>query len=100
MLKKIINMAMTVLFSLGLTTSFAKEPVKAGSKKWDPTDKPAQKAFYDEKGKMVNIRDLKQIKGQVLYDEQGNAYKVQKGKIIGLNKKKMLQKRTGPGPVA
>jgi hypothetical protein len=100
MLKKIISTIVAALFSAGLTVSFAKTPVKTGVKKWDPTDKPAAEGYYDDKGNKVDVKNLTKIKGKTLYDKQGNAYQIQDGKIIKLNKQKMLQKRIGPGPVA
>ncbi|MCK5162815.1 MAG: hypothetical protein KAQ72_03820 [Desulfobacula sp.] len=101
MLKKIFAVLMTLFFSLGSTAAFAKGPAKNGPKKWNPAAKPAVKqVFYDEKGNMVDIKNLSKIKGRTLYDKQGNAYELQKGQLIQLGKERKLKKRIGPGPVA
>jgi hypothetical protein len=101
MLKKIISVVMALLFSLGVTAAFAKNSVKSGPKKWDPFDKPTGKqALYDEQGNAVDVKNLAEIKGKILYDKKGNAFELQKGKIIRFEKNKKLHKRIGPGPVA
>lgn len=101
MLKKIIAVLMTLFFSLGLTTAFAKNKGQKGAKKWNPAAKPnAPQTFYDEKGNTVDMKNMSKIKNKTLYDKKGNAYELKNGKMLQLGKKKQLQKRIGPGPVA
>lgn len=101
MLKKIIAVLMTLFFSLGLTTAFAKNQGQKSTKKWNPDTKPAAKqTFYDEKGNTVDIKNMSKIKNKTLYDKKGNAYELKNGKMLQLGKEKQLQKRIGPAPVA
>ena len=101
MLKKIIGVVIALVFSLGSTTIFAQNQVQSGPKKWNPAAKPsAKQVFYDEKGKVIDLKNLAKIKGKVLYDKKGNAYEIQKGQIIRLQDNRQLQKRVGPAPVA
>ena len=101
MLKKIIGSVIALVFSLGTTTVFAQNSAQKTPKKWNPAAKPnAQQVFYNEKGKVVDIKNLTKIKGKVLYDKKGNAYEIQKGQIIRLQDNRQLKKRIGPAPVA
>lgn len=100
-MKKISAVLMTVSVSLlGLTTAFAGSPMSHGPKKWSPAQKPTKQVFYDEKGKVVDVSNMSKIKGKTLYDDAGNAYEIKNGKVIMMEKSRVVKKRIGPGPVA